>query len=134
LRVWRYPSFKPQCSWAIVEAKDELFLRRVVRDPFRGFTYGSETPFDKSVYDKLSAELENIQIAPFESAEGIGLDGTSHGIERVSFRVSLRISWWESPPSGWAALQGWHQKATQIFDSALPMSTVGIEYQSDWPA
>jgi hypothetical protein len=32
LRLWRYPSFEPYCSWAVIEARSGLFLRRVVWD------------------------------------------------------------------------------------------------------
>jgi len=131
LRVWRYPSFEPQCSWAIIEAEDELFLRRVIRGP--SGTYGSETPFEKPAYDNLATDLGNIQVTPFEADESLGLDGTWYGIERVSSHITATIRWWGCPPSKWPALERWHQKSTEIFDSVLPMSTVDIEAPSGRP-
>jgi hypothetical protein len=133
LRVWRYPSFEPHSSWSMIEAKSGLFLRRVIWEQRRDFTYGSETPFERPVYDKLCLDLENIEVTPFEAFEGIGLDGTRYGIERFSSFTSSKISWWESPPPGWTALQRWHQKAIEIFDSVLPMSTAGMEGASERP-
>ena len=32
LRIWRYPSFEPYSSWALIQASSQVFLRRVTWD------------------------------------------------------------------------------------------------------
>ena len=136
LRVWLYPSFKPYCSWAIIHAERELFLRRVVWDQVRPvgvsagavpYTYGSETLFERMAYDKLSSDLATIRLAPFHVDGQFGLDGTRYGIEITRSALSTKLSWWETPPASWADLRQWHQQTVELFESILPLSTAGLE-------
>lgn len=127
LRIWRYPSFSPWSSWAIIEASKEMFVRRVTWDQsllsIEPVTYGSEAPIELSHLEPLLAELKNIELPPFMSVPTVGIDGTTYGIEIGVFRLSARLSWWETPPAEWAALHRWHAEAIARFDALLPEST-----------
>jgi hypothetical protein len=130
LRVWLYPSFEPQRSWAVIRAKEGLFLRRIVWDQQRrggGLrppdTYGSETPLANSVFDMLQAELQAIELPPFLPVPTIGVDGTSYGVETGSYMPSARLAWWHTLPEAWGPLRNWHARAAALFDSLLPPAT-----------
>jgi hypothetical protein len=132
LRTWRYPSFEPYFSWAVVQAKGELFLRRVVwdqrrRDVPEPITFGSEVPLDSKEYSLLLDELQVIKVPPFLSVSTVGLDGTSYGVESGSYMLSARLAWWEAAPAAWAPLQQWHERAASAFESLLPLATTSIK-------
>lgn len=132
LRVWQYPSFLPYSSWAIIEASKHLFLRRITWDQSQilstgPVTFGSEVPIEPFHLEPLLAQLESIQIPPFISVATVGIDGTTYGIEVGSFRLSARVSWWETPPAEWAALHSWHAQAVAAFEAFLPASTPSLE-------
>jgi hypothetical protein len=127
LRIWRYQVHLATC-WAVLECEDGLYLRRVALDSFRKSTYGSETRFEKAIYDQILSKLEMIRVAPFDTDKSlVGLDGTSYGVEQDTFGASTRLSWWESEPAGWKDLREWHRETTELFDSALPVSTARVE-------
>ncbi len=128
LRIWCYPSFDPYRSWAAIQAREGLFLRRIVWDQGRTgrlkpTTYGSEVPLEHSVFDELVADLQAIELPPFLAVSTIGLDGTSYGVETGSYMLSARLAWWQTPPEAWEPLRNWHARASALFDSLLPTAT-----------
>ena len=131
LRVWRYPSFEPWCSWAVLEADGSLFLRRIAWDHRRlvisdPITYGSEVLIERSTFDSLSSELHDIELMPFAPVSTLGIDGTTYGVEVGDFGVSARLSWWASPPADWVPVQEWHERAVALFESLLPAQTTSL--------
>jgi hypothetical protein len=132
LRLWRYPSFEPYSSWALIETKSQVFLRRVTWDQTHVLgmpvTFGSEAPIEAQApaYEELLARLRDIQLPPFIKVATCGIDGTSYGVEIGAFGLSARLSWWETPPPEWAALVSWHAETVEKFDGLLPASTPDI--------
>ena len=131
LRVWRYPSFQPSSSWAVLRVAKSLFLRRITWDQRRPviaepITYGSEVPLDAAAFETLLHRLQAIELPPFLPVSTVGIDGTSYGVEVGSFGLSARLSWWESPPDAWSPLEEWHASAVAQFEGLLPASTPGL--------
>ena len=131
LRIWRYPSFEPYSSWALIQASSQMFLRRVTWGKsdvlaITPVTFGSEAPIEAPAYEGLLLRLREIQLPPFITVSRLGLDGISYGIETSAFGLSARLSWWETPPPQWAALETWHAEAVEKFDGLLPASTPSI--------
>lgn len=130
LRIWRFQSFQPYSSWAIIEASEQMFLRRVTWDQSRlsiePITFASEVPIEQPHLEPLLTQLQSIQIPPFISVPTAGIDGTTYGVELGSFRLSAHLSWWETPPAEWAALHSWHAQAVATFEPLLPASTPGL--------
>jgi hypothetical protein len=131
LRVWRYPSFHPCSSWAVVRAGKNLFLRRVTWDQRHPptpdpVTYGSEISLDATAYEAVLASLREVQLPPFITVSTIGLDGTRFGVELGGFGPSARLSWWETPPPEWSQLREWHAQTVAQFDGLLPASTPSL--------
>ena len=131
VRLWRYPSFEPYSSWALIEAKSQVFLRRVTWDKsqwldFTPVTFGSEVLIEAPAYEGLLSRLREIQLPPFINFNRLGLDGVTYGIEISVFGLSARLSWWDTPPPEWAALGTWHAEAIEKFDGLLPTSTPSI--------
>jgi len=128
LRVWVYPSFKPSASWSLIQEGRRFFIRRVVWDQVltvdsEPVTYGSESPVEEESFRALLSELQAMQVTPFALASTMGIDGTSYGVEVGGINPSGRMSWWGKPPLGWAPLQEWHARATELLESFLPAST-----------
>jgi hypothetical protein len=131
LRIWRYPSFYPYSSWALIETKSQVFLRRVTWDKSQTpaitpDTFGSEVAIEASAYEGLFSRLRDIQLRPFITVARLGLDGVTHGVEISVFGLFARLSWWNTPPPEWAALGTWHAEAIEKFDGLLPTSTPDI--------
>jgi hypothetical protein len=131
LRVWRYPSFEPYSSWALIEAKSHVFVRRVTWDRSQTQTvtpetFGSEVPIEAQAYEGLLSRLREIQLPPFMTVARLGLDGVSYGVEVAVFGLSARLSWWQTAPPEWAGLESWHSEAIEKFDGLLPVSTPSI--------
>ena len=125
LRLWRYPSFEPYCSWAVIEARSGLCLRRVVWDQRRQdpepVTYGSETVLRPEELAAVLAELAAIRLAPFPVMRILGLDGTGYGVEQGDRSGSARLEWWDlRHPEDWAPLHRWHERTAARFDALLP--------------
>ncbi|WP_342236809.1 hypothetical protein [Inquilinus sp. OTU3971] len=125
LRLWRYPSFEPYCSWVVIEARSGLFLRRVVWDQRRQdlepATYGSETVLRQAEIAEVLAELAAIRLAPFPTMRILGLDGTGCGVEQGEGFGSARLEWWDlRHPEDWAPLHRWHERTAARFDTLLP--------------
>jgi hypothetical protein len=125
LRLWRYPSFEPHCSWAVIEARSGLFLRRVVWDQRRQdpepVTYGSETVLRHEELAAVLAELAAIRLAPFPTMRILGLDGTGYGVEQGDGFRSARLDWSDlRHPEDWAPLHRWHERTAARFDALLP--------------
>lgn len=133
LRVWRYPSFDPWCSWAVLHSRELLLLRRILWDQRRPvisdpITYGSEVSIERSDFASLSSELQGLVLAPFAPVSTLGIDGTTYGVEAGDFSVSARLSWWESAaPADWAPVQQWHARAVELFESLLPTQTTSLD-------
>jgi hypothetical protein len=133
LRLWRYPSFEPYCSWAVIEARSGLFLRRVVWDQRQEdptpepVTYGSEAVLRQEEFAEILAELAAISLAPFPTIRTLGLDGTGYGVEQGDLFRSVRLEWWDlHHPQDWAPLHQWHERTAARFDALLPArSTAG---------
>lgn len=130
LRIWRYPSFQPYSSWALIEASSQVFLRRITWDQSHVLgtpvTFASEAPIQAPAYEGLLLRLREIELPPFITVATSGIDGTTFGIEIGAFGLSARLSWWETPPPEWAALETWHAEAVEKFDELLPASTPGL--------
>jgi hypothetical protein len=130
LRLWRYQSFEPCCSWAVIEARSGLFLRRVVWDRLdrsgmpQPVTYGCEVPLRQEIVAPVLGELAAIRLVPFPMASTLGLDGTSYGVERGTGFRSARLSWWDVHPEDWAPLHQWHEQTAASFDALLPARSV----------
>jgi len=127
LRLWRYPSFEPYCSWAVIDIRSGLFLRRVVWDRHnrsatpQPVTYGCEAPLRQEWLAPVLADLAAISLAPFLMAGNLGLDGTSYGVERGGGFGSARLDWWDlRHPEDWAPLHQWHERMAARFDALLP--------------
>jgi hypothetical protein len=128
VRLWRYPSFEPYSSWALIESKSQVFLRRVTWDKSQWLfttpdTFGSEVLIEAPAYEGLLSRLREIQLPPFINLASLGIDGITYGIEINLFGLSTRLSWWNTPPPEWAALGTWHAEAIEKFDGLLPAST-----------
>jgi len=131
VRLWRYPSFEPYSSWALIEAKSQVFLRRVTWDKSQWLditpvTFGSEVLIEAPAYEGLLSRLREIQLPPFINFNHLGLDGITYGIEISVFGLSASLSWWNTPTPEWAALGTWHAEAIEKFDGLLPTSTPSI--------
>jgi hypothetical protein len=131
LRIWRYPSFHPYSSRAIIEASKQMFLRRVTWDQshtlsIEPVTFGSEVPVEVFHLEPLLAQLKSIRLPPFITVPTLGIDGTPYGIEVGSFTLSARLSWWETPPREWSELHTWHAQAIAGFEALLPASTTSV--------
>ena len=131
LRIWRYPSFHPYSSWALIQVESQVFLRRVTWDQSqvlasRPVTFGSEVLIEAREYQGLLSQLREIQLPPFITVAQHGIDGVSYGVEVAAFGLSARLSWWQTPPAEWAALESWHSEAIEKFDGLLPVSTPSI--------
>jgi hypothetical protein len=131
LRVWRYPSFQPYASWALIQARTEFFLRRITWDQRHPLadtpvTYGAEVEIDTSVHEPLLAGLRGIRLPPFIPASTVGIDGTTYGVEAGDYMRSARVAWWETPPAEWAGLGLWHAEAIARFEALLPASTPSV--------
>ncbi|WP_152613568.1 hypothetical protein [Inquilinus limosus] len=78
LRLWRYPSFEPWCSWTVIEARSGLFLRRVIWDQHdrsgmpQPVTYGCEAPLPPEVIGPVLGDLAAIRLVPFPTASASG--------------------------------------------------------------
>jgi hypothetical protein len=130
LRLWRYPSFEPCCSWVVIEARSGLFLRRVVWDQRRQdlepVTYGSEAVLRQAELAEVLAELAAIRLAPFPTMKIPGLDGTGYGVEQGDGFGSARLEWWDlRHPEDWAPLHRWHERTAARFDALLPARSGG---------
>ena len=128
LRIWEYPSFAPYVSWAIFRSKKECAVRRITWAQSKTIapqpvTYGAEAAIEESALNKLLNELAKIQLPPFLDVPTLGIDGASYGVEIGSFGASARLCWWNKLPQEWAALQQWHERAVQQFESLLPART-----------
>jgi hypothetical protein len=133
LRVWRYPSFEPFASWAVLQASGSLFVRRVLWDQAQmqlpePVTYGSEAPCEEAVFGELIAKLASIALPPFVVTGGIGLDGTRCGVAVEDNMSSFCANWWEEHPHEWAPLREWHAKAVAALERVLPSPTVGAQH------
>ncbi|MCL2310261.1 MAG: hypothetical protein FWC42_08335 [Proteobacteria bacterium] len=133
LRLWRYPSFQPSASWAVLQADNALFLRRITWDHrhpviVEPITYGCEVPLASDVFETVLRSLQAIKLPPFVPVSTIGIDGTSYGLEINSFALSARYNWWESPPEAWTQLEEWHGSTTAQFEDLLPASTPSLRH------
>lgn len=132
LRIWRFPSFQPWSSWALLEELEQVFLRRVTWDKrhpasLTPATYGSEVLVESATYEPLLSRLRAVQVLPFIPVSTFGIDGTLCGIEiGAVFDVSARLIWWETPPAEWSELHSWHLAAVREFDALLPASTPSV--------
>jgi hypothetical protein len=124
LRLWLSPSFTPPMSWTLYVSSSTALVRRVVlvRDErMQCFApWGSDGAVPLEVAAELTSSLEAITVPPFLPSSGFGLDGTRYGVERASFHLAGRLTWWESPPEAWAALGAWYQRAVELFERSLP--------------
>lgn len=126
LRLWRYPSFEPFRSWAVIEVKSGLFLRRVVWNRLDGsaepqpVTYGFEAPLGQRDVAPVLDELAAVRLVPFPARGFLGLDGTRFGVEQSNGLRSARLDWWDVHPEDWKPLHQWHERMTARFDSLLP--------------
>lgn len=132
LRVWRHPSFEPYASWSLIETQTASFVRRITWDPFHlladtPVTYGAEAVIPAAVYEPLLSALRGIQLPAFQPAgNAVGIDGTTYGVESGNYMHSARVTWWETPPTQWAALARWHADAIARFESLLPAMTPSV--------
>lgn len=130
LRLWRYPSFEPWCSWAVIKARSGLFLRRVVWDRLdrsgmpQPVTYGCEAPLQQEMVELVLGELAAVRLVPFPTASALGLDGTGYGVEQDIGLRSARLTWWDVHPEDWAPLHRWHERTAARFDALLPARSV----------
>lgn len=128
LRVWRYPSFQPYASWALIQARKDVLVRRVTWDQRHPLadtpvTFGCEAVVETALHEALTSALRDIRLPPFVSATTAGIDGTTYGVDFGGYMRSARLSWWEQPPAEWAELGAWHEQAIARFDALLPAST-----------
>lgn len=129
LRVWRYPSFQPYASWALIATrKEETFVRRITWHPYHPLnetpvTFGAEAAIEASAREPLLRALRAIRLPPFIPADRAGIDGTTCGVEFGNDMRSARLGWWETPPAEWADLARWHADAIAAFEALLPAHT-----------
>src|SRR5262245_14115834 len=86
VRIWRSPSFDPESSWAMIEDKDEWYVRRVVyvqraagREIWHD-TFASEGRLAEALALSLIRDLREIRIDAFVERSGLGLDGARYGV------------------------------------------------------
>ena len=129
LRLWQEPSFEPTVSWAIIECKDEWFVRRIAHFRNHAFgvtfhdTFGAEANLPASVGKSLVEQLQEIRVAPFRRVAHFGIDGTVFGIQSGDFLQHCRLSWWNKAPEDRRDLQSWHDKAIGVLEQHLPART-----------
>ncbi|WP_225766610.1 hypothetical protein [Inquilinus sp. Marseille-Q2685] len=131
LRLWRYPSFAPWCSWAVIEARSGLFLRRVVWDRHdrsgkpQPVTYGCEAPLRPEMLATVLGELAVIRLTPFPTVRILGLDGTGCGVEQGDLFGFARFEWWDvRHPEDWGPLHQWHERTAGRLDALLPARSI----------
>jgi hypothetical protein len=123
--IWKYPSFEPFASWALMADKQATFVRRVVWDPTKDnmlepVTYGAESPIEASVADQVLTELSALTLPLYVQATGIGLDGTRCGVEVGDHMSKARFAWWEEEPLAWEPLRKWHERTLVLLEARLP--------------
>jgi len=141
LRLWRYPSFQPSSSWAVLQVDEALFLRRITWDHRRPMTvpsnmataepvtYGCEAPIASAVFETVLHSFQAMKLPPFVPVSTCGIDGTSYGFEMSSFALSARFSWWESLPAAWSQLEEWHSSTIAQFEDLLPANTPSFRHK-----
>lgn len=124
-RVWIYPTFAPWMSWTVLSARSGFYVRRIIWDQSRQNTatfsfFGSEGHLQKEVWTSLASELDQLVIQPFVAVNGLHIDGTIFGVERISDCITAKLSWWGDPPSSWEAVAHWHTTTIKAFQLLLP--------------
>jgi hypothetical protein len=123
LRVWVCPSFTPWTSWSVYRSGAARQVRRVMLVPgaLEGVApWGADGFAPASEVDAVVAALEAMELAPFVSVATLGIDGTTYGVERGGHWLSARLAWWERPPTAWAPLAAWHERARAFLDQHVP--------------
>jgi hypothetical protein len=129
MRVWRYPAFLPEVSWAVVGDDDAHFIRRIVFDhrrlTFDPVTYGSEASFPQAELAAMRRDLHALNLPAFPRVATLGIDGCTFGLEAAG-SARAAVEWWGEPPEGWQSLAAWHARVCTSFDRYLPACTVMI--------
>jgi hypothetical protein len=124
--LWRYPSFEPYQSWALVQGRDATgdgwLVRRTTwdrsadqaraTDPLKQAalmvdpapTATIEVADARAHGDfaaKVLGRLGELTVPPRLASEVIGIDGVVNGLETQRGRV--RLEWWCDGPPGWQA-------------------------------
>ncbi|WP_284420982.1 MULTISPECIES: hypothetical protein [unclassified Bradyrhizobium] len=86
----------------------------------------------EAVVSSLLRDLRAISIPPFVKISGIGLDGTTYGIEAGGYMAGVRLSWWGEGPEEWGALRLWYKVAIDVLESHLPASTTPMQRRHPW--
>ena len=144
LRLWRYPSFDPMASWALVRDEDAHVVRRVVCSPvseaiagtdsfeLRYDTFGTEAVLPAETVDALVSKLTGIVLPPFVRRHRAGLDGCSYGVQWGDPQEEVRLTWWRQSPSDWAEFRHWYAHAVITFENHLADCGVQIQSRRPW--
>lgn len=126
-----YPTFEPHASWALFQAGDRHWVRRIEWDrskfiPFHEtdpYTYGSEVRCPDGVAKEAIATLSSLSFCPFIKMDGIGLDGATYSVSIGNYLQSCTLSWWCAPPEEWAEVGAWFSATVDAFETLLPESS-----------
>jgi hypothetical protein len=153
VRIWRAPSFDPECSWAVIacrtpgysphsakpKPKCEWFVRRMVyaqpsnRSGVTHDTFGAEGELPETTAAALLRDLRAIVVAPFVEVSGMGIDGARYGIEMGGFSDKTScLSWWGAAPEEWAPLRDWYAAAIRTLEAHLPPSSLPLQAIHPW--
>src|SRR5437867_3499658 len=119
--IWRYPSFEPYQSWAIIRTRggssDQWRVRRTTwqrpidftraTDPLKQAAFMAESDpmptvdvldarMDGDLAGKLLERLGTLTVPSLLASESIGVDGVLNGLETQLGKV--HIEWWCSGP------------------------------------
>jgi hypothetical protein len=135
VRFAQTPAFWPYSVWILQTLKDRAQVRRVEWDhkpdtallnalpKIEPTTYGADAELPLDEASALLRELAAIRLAPFLPAKTIGQDGVTFEIESGNPWQSAHLLWWGDWPEEWQPLMEFFDRATDLFDRYLPVST-----------
>jgi hypothetical protein len=141
VRIWRQPSFDPECSWSIIRDSEDWFVRRIVYAPryeagqiwrLWRHTFGSEARLPEAVATELLRDLHAISLSPFVELSGAGVDGARYGVDTGALLPHASLSWWGQAPEAWSALRDWYGAAVSALEAGLPPSLVPLQNVHPW--
>ncbi len=131
LLLWQHLTWGPWYSWAVIDARSSLRLRRVIwdrrRDIIQPTTYGYDELLSPDIYKDLIAKLEGLRIKPFIDGT-MGLDGTTYGLRWRKYSNESRIEWWYAG-KGLKHLHVWYMETITLFDSLLPEPPIPLRWR-----
>ncbi len=133
----RLPSFHPYSVWTFQRCGEDWRVRRIEWDHVADHrdadsvpesaptTYGADAQLPASDSQQLLDNLTAIRLPPLNKRGAWGIDGVSYSVVFGNAWASACLSWWVEPPEGWQPLAQCYERAIDLFEHHLPVSTAG---------